>query len=103
MSMRSMTGYARVRSSNELGEVTATVKSVNHRALDLHMHMAAELEQYEPALRSLVKRYVSRGHLDLRVNFAPAHATAAAALNRPLFEAYLKALQESASAYGIAS
>jgi len=103
MSLRSMTGFARVRSSNELGEVTATVKSVNHRALDLHTHIASELEQYEPALRSLVKRYISRGHVDLRVSFAPAHAIAAAVLNRPLFEAYLLALKEASSEYGIAS
>lgn len=102
MSLRSMTGYARARRTNDLGEVTATVKSVNHRALDLHAHVPGELEQYEPALRGVVKKYLSRGHIDLRVNFAPAHAISAAALNRPLFEAYLKALGEAERDYGVA-
>ena len=101
MSLRSMTGYARARRSNDLGEVTATVKSVNHRALDLHAHVPGELEQYEPALRGVVKKYLSRGHVDLRVSFAPAHAISAAALNRPLFEAYLKALEEAERDYGV--
>jgi uncharacterized protein (TIGR00255 family) len=98
-----MTGFARVRRSNELGEVTATVKSVNHRALDLHTHIPAQLEPYEPALRNLAKKHLSRGHVDLRLSFHPAHAIVAAALNRPLFEAYLKALDEAASHFGIAS
>lgn len=96
-----MTGYARVRKSSEAGEVTATVKSVNHRALDLHTHIAGELEQFEPALRSLAKRYVSRGHVDLRLGFVPAHSGAGAGLNRPLFEAYLKALEEASREYGV--
>lgn len=101
MSLRSMTGYARARQSNDLGEVTAVVKSVNHRAMDLHAHVPAELEQYEPALRGVVRKYLTRGHVDLRVSFAPAHAISAAALNRPLFEAYLKALEEARSIYGV--
>ena len=33
-----------------------------------------------------MKQYLSRGHVDLRIGFAPAHAISAAALNRPLFE-----------------
>lgn len=101
MSLRSMTGFARVRKTNELGEITSTVKSVNHRALDLHTHIPGELEQFEPLLRGVVKKYVSRGHVDVRISFAPAHATAAAALNRPLFEAYLTALKEAESAYQV--
>lgn len=103
MSLRSMTGYARARRTNDLGEVTATVKSVNHRALDLHAHIPAELEQFEPLLRGVVKKHLTRGHVDLRVSFAPAHAISAAALNRPLFEAYLHALDEARSAYGVES
>ncbi|HEY3444222.1 MAG TPA: YicC/YloC family endoribonuclease [Paludibaculum sp.] len=101
MSLRSMTGFARARRSNDLGEVTATVKSVNHRAMDLHAHLPAEFDQYEPALRGVVKKYLSRGHVDLRVSFAPAHAISAAALNRPLFEAYLQALDEAGREYGV--
>jgi len=101
MSLRSMTGFARVRQSSPLGEVTATVKSVNHRALDLHFHIPAELEPFEPALRNVVKQHITRGHIDLRLHFAPAHATVAAALNKPLFEAYLQALREAQNEYRI--
>lgn len=101
MKLRSMTGFARVRSSGGVGEVTATAKSVNHRALDLHTHIPALFEPFEPALRGLVKKYVVRGHVDLRLSFQPAHTTATAALNRPLFEAYLKAIEEASLSYGV--
>ncbi len=101
MSLKSMTGYARARRSNELGEVVATARSVNHRGLDLHIHTGENLEAFEPALRAAAKRHVKRGHLSLRVKFTPAHAGAGAALNRPLFEAYLKAVEEARRDYGV--
>lgn len=101
MSLKSMTGYARARRSSELGEVTATARSVNHRGLDLHIHTGENLEAFEPALRAAVKRHVKRGHLSLRVKFIPAHTGPGAALNRPLFEAYLKAVDEARRDYGV--
>lgn len=101
MALRSMTGYARARRASELGEVAATARSVNHRGLDLHVYVTEELEPFEPALRAAAKRHVRRGHLSLRVKFTPAHAAAGAALNRPLFEAYLKAVEEARRDYGV--
>ncbi len=101
MRLKSMTGYARARRSNELGEVVATARSVNRRGLDLHIHTGENLEAFEPALRAAANRHVKRGHLSLRVKFTPAHAGAGAALNRPLFEAYLKAVEEARRDYGV--
>lgn len=103
MSVRSMTGFARVRRLTELGEVVVTLKSVNHRALDIHSHLPADLELYEPAIRAVVKRNVARGHLDLRMSFLPAKALAPAGLNQTMFEAYLAAFQSASRDYGIAA
>ncbi len=36
-----MTGFARVHKATEHGEITVTLKSVNHRGLDLHFHLEA--------------------------------------------------------------
>jgi uncharacterized protein YicC (UPF0701 family) len=36
-----MTGFARVRKTVPEGEIVLSVKSVNHRALDLHFHLPA--------------------------------------------------------------
>jgi uncharacterized protein (TIGR00255 family) len=102
MALKSMTGYARARRASELGEVAATARSVNHRGLDLHVHVGEDLEPFEPALRAAAKRHLKRGQLTLRVHFTPAHAAAGAALNRPLFEAYLQAIEEARRDYGVA-
>lgn len=100
MTPRSMTGFARARRAGECGEVVVTLKSVNHRALDLHMHAPAEFDALEPALRNLIKSGISRGHVDVRISFTPAPGARASALNRPLFEAYLAAVREAAE-YGL--
>ncbi|MGH9610276.1 MAG: YicC/YloC family endoribonuclease, partial [Bryobacteraceae bacterium] len=37
-----MTGYALVRSATSAGELTVSLRSVNHRGLDLHFHQSPE-------------------------------------------------------------
>jgi uncharacterized protein (TIGR00255 family) len=101
MRVRSMTGFARVRKTGAAGEAVVTVKSVNHRALDLHVHLPDECEVLDPKIRELGKKHTSRGHVDIRVSFRPADGAAAAALNRPLFEAWLRAARTAASEYGL--
>jgi uncharacterized protein (TIGR00255 family) len=100
MSIRSMTGFARVRRTSAAGEVVLTVKSVNHRGLDIHFHMSDELDVFENALRSALKRHVLRGHFQVRVVFTRTQA-AAPALNRGLLEAYFGAFRQAASEMGI--
>jgi uncharacterized protein (TIGR00255 family) len=105
MSVRSMTGFARVRKALPEGELVVSVKSVNHRGLDLHFHMAPELDPFENALRKLIKEYVARGHFQLQVslNRSNGATTSESFLNRPLMEAYLKAFAEAAEQSGIAA
>jgi uncharacterized protein (TIGR00255 family) len=103
MAARSMTGFARIRKSGDAGEISLTLKSVNHRALDIHTHLPVELEPYDPALRTAIRQRVARGHVDVRVVFQCAHATATAGLNKPLFEAYLAALDQARRDYGVHS
>ncbi len=95
MSIRSMTGFARVQKSSEEGDVVVTVKSVNHRALDLHFNLPDDLEPLESALRTAVKRHVLRGHFQVRVSFTRARPSGCV-LNRSLLEAYLAAYRQAA-------
>ncbi len=101
MSVRSMTGYAQVRRQGVWGEITATVKSVNHRALDLHTYLPMEFESLDPALRQVVRKSVSRGHVELRLSFRPSENMAGPALNRALFDAYLRALKQASDISGV--
>ena len=55
-----------------------SVKSVNHRGLDIHFHMPAELDPFEQHVRAVIKGAVARGHLQVHVALQPHHARAAA-------------------------
>ena len=100
MRVRSMTGFAGVEKSSEAGNLSLTVKSVNHRSLDMHFHLPNELEGLENGLRELVKRHAARGHFQVKIVFTPA-AAGIGTLNRPLLESYLKAFREAAAQYGL--
>jgi uncharacterized protein (TIGR00255 family) len=95
-----MTGFARVRKAAPDGEIAVGIKSVNHRGLDVHFHMAAELDPFEGAIRNAVKAKVARGHLQINVAFNRTAPTDASSLNRPLLHAYLEAFREAAAEFG---
>jgi uncharacterized protein (TIGR00255 family) len=100
MSVRSMTGFARVRRVLEAGELVVSLKAVNHRGLDLHFHVPPELESIEHEIRAVVKNSVGRGHLQIHVQFNRSLADIPA-LNRDLFRAYLAAFREAAAEFQV--
>ena len=65
----SMTGFARSsgRVSESLG-FTLSLKSVNHRFLDLHMRLPGGTEALEMQLRRLLKQKMVRGHVEVTLN-----------------------------------
>jgi len=102
MSVRSMTGFAQVRKTIPEGEILLTLKSVNHRGLDLHFHLGPELDALENAMRAVIKRAVLRGHIDVRCS-ALRSANGSSGLNLPLLRSYLAAFRKAASEEGIAN
>ena len=63
--MNSMTAYARQSEALMLGRVTWEVRSVNHRFLDVSVHLPDPLRGLEPAVRTAVKQHVRRGKVDV--------------------------------------
>jgi uncharacterized protein (TIGR00255 family) len=64
--VHSMTGFARASGRiSDLLSWNLSLKSVNHRFLDLHMRMPAGAEPLEMRLRRLLKEKVLRGHLEV--------------------------------------
>lgn len=101
MPIRSMTGFARVSRSLTSGELTISIKTVNHRGLDLHFHMPMEFDAVEPALRTAIRKRVSRGHVQVQVFFKrTAESGGAASLNEPLLKAWLDAFQDISARVG---
>ena len=99
--LRSMTGFARVHKAIDHGEIAVTLKSVNHRGLDLHFHLEAEFDPFESAMRTALKRAILRGHVDIRCSIARTAGNAPGGLNVPFFQAYLAAFRQAASAEGL--
>lgn len=99
--IRSMTGYARVRAATPAGELTLSLRGVNHRALDLHFHMPSSLDPYETAMRRAIQEYVVRGHLEIRASISAVASNAPAQIHKPLLDAYLRAFQEAARELGL--
>ena len=91
-----MTGYARVGTETDSLSMIVTIKSVNHRFVDIQVRMPPELDPFEPGMRRLVKEHIRRGQLQIAINLewnAPAQEIR---LNRTLVKGYLAALQEIA-------
>ncbi len=103
MSIRSMTGFARIRRASSAGEIILNLKSVNHRGLDLHFHLPPELDQYENLLRATVKRQVLRGHLDVRVSLIRSRDSGEGTLNRGLLSAWISAFRTAAEEFNLTS
>ncbi len=63
----SMTGFGRGEAHGEDVSVTAEVRSVNHRFLDIHVRCPSKFLSWEMPLRGLVRETVKRGKVDLFV------------------------------------
>jgi uncharacterized protein (TIGR00255 family) len=88
----SMTGYAQARAETPDLALRVSIKSVNHRFLDLKMRLQEGLESFEPRLRQLVRERIHRGHVELQVAAEPRSA-ATVQVNQDLVKAYLRAAE----------
>jgi uncharacterized protein (TIGR00255 family) len=94
-----MTGYATAQSATEDGiAFTLTLKSVNHRFLDLNLRLPGDTDALEAALRRVIKERVKRGHVDatLHVERRAREQAQTVQLNRELLVAHLQVFHEAA-------
>jgi uncharacterized protein (TIGR00255 family) len=62
-----MTGYGQASGENESYRVAVSVRSVNHRFLDLAIRLAEDYREIESSVRRLLDERLERGRVDLRV------------------------------------
>lgn len=102
-SVLSMTGFANVDASLEGGRgFGLTMKSVNHRHLDLSIRVPMGMDALEPALRKAVKAAVRRGHVELTMMFEKVSASAVVELDEALLDAYVSAFAQAKERFGVA-
>lgn len=97
----SMTGFARV--TGRVGETlgfSLSVKSVNHRFLDLHMRLPGGAEALEMQLRRALKEKLKRGHVEVTLNLERAQK-AEAGYDHALVAAYVEAFRVAAAEHGL--
>lgn len=100
--LRSMTGYAQARAVENGWSLRVSIRSVNHRFLDLHVRVPEGFEPVEPAMRQLVRERVRRGHLDVTLHYE-LQGAAAVAVNEQVASAYLHTLNSLRAKFSITS
>jgi len=103
MNIRSMTGYAQVKANvdDEL-TLTLSLKSVNHRFLDLHLRLPVELDPVEMKVRRVLKDRLHRGHIEVTLSLERSGG-AAFSVNRELVGGYLRTFREVAEEFGVSA
>jgi uncharacterized protein (TIGR00255 family) len=101
MSIRSMTAFAEFKGKlNDEVAFTVTIKSVNHRFLDLHLRMPPQTDALEMKLRRTLKENMARGHVELTLSVDGATGKALA-VNRDLVGGYVHAFRQVAKELGV--
>jgi uncharacterized protein (TIGR00255 family) len=113
-----MTGFAQVKgevqqnsalasapdSTQSNGRVgfTLSLKSVNHRFLDLHFRLPSGTDSLEMQLRRLLKENVARGHLEVSLSLDRS-SSETFSLNRELVSGYIAAFRAAAAEFSLAT
>jgi uncharacterized protein (TIGR00255 family) len=66
--IKSMTGFASVTLDEEAASIGVTLKSVNHRFLDLQLRLPAFIAPLEGRIRSLLQSRLARGRVELSIS-----------------------------------
>lgn len=100
--MRSMTGYGRGQSFRAGLNLTAEVKTVNHRYLDISVRLPKSLLSLEVPLRKRLAERFARGRIDLSITQDASGAQASlVSANLPLAHEYAQAALQVAEAAGV--
>src|SRR5437660_8962612 len=115
MQIRSMTGFAQVKGEvkRQLGTPSAalkngqlgfalSLKSVNHRFLDLHFRLPSGTDSLEMQLRRLLKEKMGRGHVEISLSLERT-TSETFSINREIIGGYIAAFRAAAAEFSIAA
>jgi uncharacterized protein (TIGR00255 family) len=66
--IKSMTGFASLTHEDERATLGVTLRSVNHRFLDLQLRVPQLLAELEPRVRALLQKRLARGRVELAIS-----------------------------------
>ena len=66
--IKSMTGFASLTRDDERAAIGVTIRSVNHRFLDLQLRLPPAIADLEPRLRAAMQKHLARGRVEVSVS-----------------------------------
>jgi uncharacterized protein (TIGR00255 family) len=96
-----MTGYGKASSVYGDKKITAEIKSLNSKTLDLSVRMANCYREKEMELRSMIAERLVRGKVEFSLWIERDEVEQAATLNMPLMQKYIEQFHEANQNYGI--
>lgn len=97
-----MTGYGKSVAEYKGKRITAEIRSLNSKALDLSTRVAPIYREREMEIRAMVSRRLERGKVDFSLWVEQDEAAEAARVNLPVAQAYKNEIAEASQALGIA-
>ena len=94
--IKSMTGFASLTRDDDAATIIVTIRTVNHRFLDLQLRLPQTLASVESRFRALVQQRVARGRVEVTVTVQHRRAPALEVeLNEPFLQALGAALDRA--------
>lgn len=90
---KSMTGFGQAIIENKNHRVTADIKTVNNRFLDIHTKLPIEISVEEIAIKKQIQAVLRRGRVDITITLTQTAETSYE-INLPLLRGYVKALKQ---------
>jgi uncharacterized protein (TIGR00255 family) len=98
--LKSMTGYAQARVEQNGWAVQLSLRSVNHRFLDVRIRMPEGWEALESEIRQLTREKIRRGHLDVTLQVDAAKGNLVT-IHKDVAAAYLEAAKALGQQFGV--
>ena len=95
-----MTGFGRGAAAGETFSVSVELKTVNNRFLDLNLRLSGELQQLETTIKRLITNRLSRGRVDVNLNYERADEIVYE-LNRPMISGFLAAMKQMQTEFNL--
>jgi uncharacterized protein (TIGR00255 family) len=90
-----MTGYGTAAAQTEALQAAVTVRSLNHRYLDVSVHVSRRLQALETDIKRVVQERISRGRVELAVQAAfTRDAEGVVVAPRPIVGGLVRALRQ---------
>jgi uncharacterized protein (TIGR00255 family) len=98
----SKTGYGSASLESEVVRASVTVKSLNHRFLDLSVHVSRRLAFLEAEIKDIVQQHVRRGRVEVVVQASfPAAEGEGVVPSRPLVASLVRTLRDMQNEFGL--